>query len=108
GRISYARNFCEFCEIRGRKSSAISVREFGEICGRISYARNFCEFCEIRGRISSARNFCEFGEFCGRKSSARSFREFGEFCGRTSEGGVGMAGCHTLLQEKSVGEYPQQ
>ncbi|WP_278812042.1 hypothetical protein, partial [Leyella stercorea] len=55
-----------------------------EICGRISYARNFCEFCEICGRISYARNV----------------REFCEFCGRTSEGGVGMAGCHTLLRKR--------
>ena len=39
--------------------------------------------CEIRGRISCARNFCEFREFRG----------------RTSEGGVGMAGCHTLLRK---------
>ena len=62
-----------------------------EICGRLFSARSFCEFrgrtlrsltsvsiCEIRGRLFSARSFCEFR-------------------GRTSEGGVGMAGCHTLL-----------
>ena len=59
GRISYARNFCEF----------------GEICGRISSARSFREFCEICGRISSARSFREFCEFCGR--IGRGWRGYG-------------------------------
>ena len=39
------------CEIRGRISYARNFCEFGEIRGRISYARNFREFCEFCGRI---------------------------------------------------------
>ena len=52
------------------------------------------------------------------KTSVNSVKSVGEYptpektsvnsvksVGGLAEGGVGMAGCHTLLQEKSVGEH---
>ena len=44
------------------------------------------------------------GEYPTTETSVNSVNSVGGL----AEGGVGMAGCHTLLQEKSVGEYPQQ
>ena len=55
-----------------------------EVSGCARYSPTDCTDTHRLGeptKLSSHRNFCEFCEFCG----------------RTSEGGVGMAGCHTLL-----------
>ena len=78
--------------------AAVSAAPTKHSCTNINYPTEFTDFTEFSGCVYSPHSrFCGFCEFCGRIFLTSRFCEFGEICGRTSEGGVGMAGCHTLL-----------
>ena len=53
-----------------------------EICGRLFYAKSFCEFREFRGRTLRSQTICVH--------PCHLWENY-------QVGGVGMAGCHTLL-----------
>ena len=111
GRISSARNFCEFREFRGRTcanklgvGSVEGIRraawvwqpqnylptEFAEHTETTGGEEKSVYICEIRGRLFYARSFCVFCEIRGRISSTRNFCEFREFRGRTCANKLGV------------------